>query len=99
LDICNGTKLYSTQRWSVSGTSPVCSGSTGITYTYNDGSPDTYNGGLRDHNDDSPIADAWSWTVPEGATITGGNGTATITVDWGIAITGDVTCTPVPVVV
>jgi hypothetical protein len=62
----------------ISGTSTVLSGASGITYTYSGG---------------SPVASSWSWTVPTGASITSGSGTATITVTFGSS-SGNVTCTP-----
>ena len=64
---------------SVSGNNSVCSGATGVQYTYSGG---------------SPAADAWAWVVPSGASISAGAGTATITVNWGTATSGNVTCTP-----
>ena len=39
-----------------------------------------------------PTGTIWQWTVPTGATITSGNGTSSITVDWGTAgLSGDIT--------
>ncbi|MEI6823209.1 MAG: T9SS type A sorting domain-containing protein [Bacteroidota bacterium] len=38
-----------------------------------------------------PTGTIWQWTVPTGATITSGNGTSSITVDWGSTGSGDVT--------
>ncbi len=64
---------------SVTGTTPVCAAATGVTYTYSGG---------------TPVADTWTWAVPAGATITAGSGTAIITVSWGAAVSGNVSCTP-----
>jgi hypothetical protein len=63
---------------SVSGVTSVCSGTTGVTYTYSGG---------------APVANSWSWSVPAGATITAGQGTASVTVTFGNT-SGNVTCTP-----
>lgn len=41
-----------------------------------------------------PDTDTYTWTVPVGATITAGQGTAQITVDWGASAGGDVCMTP-----
>jgi hypothetical protein len=38
-------------------------------------------------------ATGFTWTVPFGASITSGQGTSTITVNWGTATSGNVTCT------
>ncbi|MFL5765355.1 MAG: gliding motility-associated C-terminal domain-containing protein [Bacteroidia bacterium] len=48
--------------------SPVCSGSVGNTFTATGGVP----------------GDSFVWSTPAGTTITSGNGTNTITVDWGV---------------
>jgi len=39
-------------------------------------------------------ATAYNWTVPAGAGIASGQGTANITVNWGTAASGNITCTP-----
>ncbi len=60
----------------VSGTSPVCAGTNGVAFST------------------TPVsgADAYTWTVPAGATIASGAGTTSITVDFGTsAVTGNVT--------
>ncbi|PKP22620.1 MAG: hypothetical protein CVU05_03035, partial [Bacteroidetes bacterium HGW-Bacteroidetes-21] len=38
-------------------------------------------------------ATGYSWAVPAGASITSGSGTNTITVNWGTATSGNITCT------
>ncbi|HTS19722.1 MAG TPA: glycosyl hydrolase family 28 protein [Verrucomicrobiae bacterium] len=61
----------------ITGAAAVCSGQTGLTYSI------------------SPVGGAttYAWTVPAGATVTSGQGTTSITVDWG-TIAGNVQVTP-----
>gem|GEM_PF-2442844 len=75
-DVCNYTidVLAGAMEGNITGTTPVCYGQTGVTYTMN------------------ALATGYSWTVPAGATITSGTGTNTITVNWGTASSGNVTC-------
>lgn len=61
---------------SISGSSAVCAGTTGLTYSIAT----------------VPGATGYSWTVPSGSTITGGQGTTSITVDAGSS-SGNVTVT------
>ncbi|HEX9958624.1 MAG TPA: T9SS type A sorting domain-containing protein, partial [Fibrella sp.] len=62
----------------VSGLATVCHGATGQHY-----SVEAVGG-----------AATYEWSVPDGAVITAGQGTATITVDWGSATSGSVGVTP-----
>ncbi|MBK9462186.1 MAG: hypothetical protein IPN94_22890 [Sphingobacteriales bacterium] len=61
----------------ISGTTPVCPNQTGATYSISGVS----------------FATDYLWSVPAGATITAGQGTTSITVNWG-STSGNVTCTP-----
>ena len=65
----------------ISGPSTVCAGATGLAYSVSAVS----------------AATTYTWSVPAGAVITSGQGTASIVVDWGVdwgAASGDVTVTP-----
>ncbi|MEO8768574.1 MAG: T9SS type B sorting domain-containing protein [Ferruginibacter sp.] len=60
---------------SINGPTTICAGSTSITYTV------------------TPVQGAinYQWTVPPGATITSGQGTHTITVDFNTVVSGSIT--------
>lgn len=62
---------------SISGASSVCSGSSGVAYSV------TAVGG----------ATGYTWSVPSGASITSGQGTNAIVVNWGSATSGNVSVT------
>ncbi|HMP90636.1 MAG TPA: hypothetical protein PJ991_10565 [Kiritimatiellia bacterium] len=61
----------------ISGAANVCLGQSGVTYSINS----------------VTHATTYNWTVPSGATITAGQGTTSITVDWGSADSGNVSVT------
>jgi hypothetical protein len=61
----------------ITGPTSVCAGATGVTYSI------SAVGG----------ATAYTWTVPSGASIASGQGTTSITLNWG-STSGDVTVTP-----
>ena len=64
---------------SISGPATVCSGASGQVYSI---------GSV------SGTVTTYTWTVPTGASITSGAGTSSITVNWGTATSGNVSCAP-----
>ncbi len=58
----------------ITGPSPVCAGATGVVY----------------HTAPIPGAIYYTWTVPSGATITSGQGDTLIVVDFGTAVSGNI---------
>lgn len=81
-DCAEGTVIVSpaapAQPGPITGISPVCPGTTGHVYSISA----------------VPDAETYTWTVPSGWTIAGGQGTLSITVDAGItAISGNITVT------
>lgn len=63
---------------SISGPDLVCYGSSGVVYTITG----------------ATNAATYNWSVPAGASITAGQGTSSITVNWGTASSGSVSCIP-----
>ena len=63
-------KTAPSQPGAITGLSTVCSGQNNVTYTT---------------TGSSPAADSYTWTVP-GGTIVSGQGTTTITVNWGTVV-------------
>ncbi|HUI08025.1 MAG TPA: cellulase family glycosylhydrolase [Verrucomicrobiae bacterium] len=61
----------------ITGPASVCAGQSGVSYSISDVSGAT----------------TYSWTVPTGASVASGQGTTSVTVDWG-STPGDVTVTP-----
>ncbi|MCX6252122.1 MAG: hypothetical protein NTX61_15400 [Bacteroidetes bacterium] len=72
-----GVTLFPLPAGTITGTTPVCQGQSGITYTV-----PVISG-----------ADSYIWTVPTGVTVTGGGGTNTITVKFDslTAVSGNIT--------
>jgi len=69
-------RVYSNGQPSLSGSHIVAPGESGVTYSV---------------IDENGTGSSYNWTVPAGATIVSGQGTATVTVDWGQSSSGDIT--------
>ncbi|MEI6767195.1 MAG: DUF4082 domain-containing protein [Bacteroidota bacterium] len=83
---CNTTACASTtvnvtplpSGGSITGITPVAHAAPGVSYSVS---------GVSN-------ATSYTWSAPAGATVASGQGTASVTVDWGTSSGGNITCTP-----